>query len=201
MQVQTRRYVRVIASMLASATLAVHGIAAIAQDSQPASAPNALVIGAVMTADARVASIDADTNSVVLRGPRGNLFDVQVNPDVGDVRKLRVGDTVHIAYKGAVLLSADKVNSNGIRSRIETDATTPASGGASATVRHVQVVATVQKIDRKNREVTLRGPVRTLTLGVAPDVPLDNLKVGDSIQADYVGAAAVQITRNGAALQ
>jgi Cu/Ag efflux protein CusF len=70
-------------------------------------------------------------------------------------------------------------------------------GGASTQTRHVEVVATVQKIDRKKREVTLRGPQHTVVLQVSQDVPLKKIKVGDSIRATYVSATAVQITRNG----
>ena len=76
-----------------------------------------------------------------------------------------------------------------------------ASSGASTQTRHVEVVATVQKIDRKKRLVTLRGPQRTVVLQVSEDVPLTKIKVGDSIRATYVSATAVQIMRNGAPIK
>jgi Cu/Ag efflux protein CusF len=166
-----------------------------------ASAPGAVGAAALVEVTAHVTHIDPNTNSVTLRGPRGDETVVDVAPEIGDVKKLKVGDEVHIAYKGALLLSADKVDAKGIRSRVENEATIPASGGGTAQVKSVQVVATVQKIDRKNRVVTLRGPRRSVMLQVAPDVPLEKLKVGDSIKADYEAAAAVQVTRNGAPIQ
>jgi Cu/Ag efflux protein CusF len=58
-------------------------------------------------------------------------------------------------------------------------------------------VATVQKIDRKLRIVTLRGPERTMMVEVPPDIPLQNLKVGENIRAEFASAAAIQITRDG----
>jgi len=58
-------------------------------------------------------------------------------------------------------------------------------------------VATVRKIDRKKRTITLRGPSRTETLDVAPDVPLEKIKVGDSVRAVFVSAIAAQVSRNG----
>ncbi|HEX7907843.1 MAG TPA: hypothetical protein VF534_07105 [Paraburkholderia sp.] len=166
-----------------------------------ASSPGAVGAAALVEVTAHVTHIDASTNSVTLRGPRGDSMVVDVAPEVGDVKKLKIGDEVHIAYKGALLLSADKVDAKGIRSRVENQATIPASGGGSAQVRSVQVVATVQKIDRKNRVVTLRGPRHTVKLAVAPEVPLEKLKVGDSIRADYQSATAVQVTRDGAPIQ
>lgn len=172
-----------------------------ASDAAPESAPNAtLQIGEVQTT-ATVVSIDPATNSVTLRGARRNLVTVSVDPTIGDVSKLKPGDHVNILYKEALLLRADKVATRGIRSRVDTVATTPASGGMAATAHSVQVVATVEKIDRKSRKVALRGPRRTVVVVAPPDVPLESIKVGDSIRADYVGATAVQVTRAGQSLQ
>jgi Cu/Ag efflux protein CusF len=49
--------------------------------------------------------------------------------------------------------------------------------------------------------VTLRGPKATVVLQVSQEVPLEKLKVGDSIKANYQSATAVQITRDGAPIQ
>jgi Cu/Ag efflux protein CusF len=198
MQFPANRTLRSLAIAAACAIVVVHATAVRAQDSQPASAVGAAAVAQVT---ARIVHIDTDENSVTLRGPQGNQMIVDVDPEVADVKKLKVGDQVHIAYKGALLLSADKVDTKGVRSRVETQATTPSSNGASTQVRSVEVVATVQKIDRKKRQVTLRGPKRTVTLQVSPEVPLDKLKVGDSVRANYASATAVQITRDGAPVQ
>ena len=196
-----RRRSLAIRSVLLAAALAGSANCAQAQDSQPASTPHAIGTGALIEATARVVHIDPQNNAVTLRGPRGNDNVVEVDPAVGNVSKLKVGDDVYISYEGALLLSADKVDSSGIRSRIEAQATTPASGGESVKVRRVEIVATVQKIDRTKRQVTLRGPSRTVTLQASPDVQLEKMKVGDSIRADYASAKAVQITRDGHAIQ
>jgi len=172
-----------------------------ASEAAPESAPGAtLQIGEVQTT-AKVVSIDAANNAVTLRGARGKQVTVTVDPTVGDVSKLKPGDEVKILYKEALLLRADKVATRGIRSRVDTVATTPASGGVAATARSVQVVATVEKIDRKSRKIALRGPNRTVVVVAPPDVPLESIKVGDSIRADFVGATAVQVTRGGQRLQ
>ena len=198
MQLAARRPVRILTIAAACAALAAPAIDARAQDN-PASSPTPNAVGTAAVADvtAHIVKIDADNNEVTIRGPRGETTIVDVDPDVGDVKKLKVGDEVHISYKGALLLMADKVDAKGVRSRVESQTTTPVQGGASTQTRHVEVVATVQKIDRKKREVTLRGPQHTVVLQVSQDVPLKKIKVGDSIRATYVSATAVQITRNG----
>jgi hypothetical protein len=52
------------------------------------------------------------------------------------------------------------------------------------------------KIDRKNRLVTLRGPRHQQVLRAASDIPLDELKVGDSVRAEFVSAVAVEVVRD-----
>jgi Cu/Ag efflux protein CusF len=168
---------------------------------EPASVPQAVGAAALVRVQARVVAIDAESNSVALRGPRGNVEVVDVNPELADVKKLHVGDIVNIAYQKAVLIGVDKVATSGIRQRIDTQLAQPASGGVVTSARRVEVVATVQKIDRKRHSVTLRGPTRTETLDVAPDVSLDGLKVGDSVRAVFVAAIAASVSRDGAELK
>jgi Cu/Ag efflux protein CusF len=167
----------------------------------PASASGATLQMGEAELVATVVSTDAANNAVTLRGARRNVVTVTVDPTVGDVSKLKPGDQVKVFYKEALLLRADKVSTRGIRSRVDTVATTPASGGVAATARSVEVVATVQKIDRKSRKVALRGPTRTVVVVAPPDVSLESLKVGDSVRADYVGATAIRVTRNGQPLE
>jgi Cu/Ag efflux protein CusF len=172
--------------------------AAFAQAPASEAAPQAVGAAALVHVQARVVEIDADSNSVALQGPRGNVAVLDVNPAVADVKKLHVGDIVNIAYQKAVLIGVDKLATKGIRQRVDTEIAQPASGGVVASARRVEVVATVQKIDRKHRTVTLRGPTRTETLDVAPDIELDKLKVGDSVRAVFVTAVAASVARNGA---
>jgi hypothetical protein len=161
----------------------------------------AIQTGVIAHVVTKVVGIDPDSNSVLIRGPRGNEVPIDVDPSVGNVSELKIGDTITIDYENALLIRADKVDSKGIREKIETDTTTPVSGGASTSVRTIQIVATVEKIDRKARLVTLRGPERTVVVEASPDISLQNLKIGDSVKADFKSAAAVQISRNGTPLK
>jgi hypothetical protein len=92
-------------------------------------------------------------------------------------------------------VKAEKVTGKdkGIRARVDTQVYAPASGGFES-ARQIEVLATVQKIDRKKRLVTLRGAYQTQTLEAGPDVDLKDVKVGDTIHAVFVSAAAVQVT-------
>ena len=79
-----------------------------AQTSDANAGQTALGKAEVVHAQVRVVAIYPATNSVTLRGPHGNLADVDVNPRLADVRKLRVGDTLNVAYQQALLLQVDK---------------------------------------------------------------------------------------------
>ncbi|MEX3786523.1 copper-binding protein [Paraburkholderia sp. BR14374] len=189
---------RAKAITVALAVLVAAAGSAFAQDNA-ASAPEQRAIGAaaLLHVQARVVAIDPATNSVTLRGPHGGDETFDVNPQAADVSKLHIGDMVTIAYKKALLVGVDRLAPSGIRQRIDTEVTQPAANGVVASARRVEVVATVRKIDRKQRTITLRGPSRTETLDVAPDIPLDKLKVGDSVRAVFVSAIAASVSRNG----
>lgn len=144
---------------------------------------------------ARVTGIDSSYNSVTLRDPRGEMTVIEVSPDIVDVTTLQLGDTVNVAYRNALLTRIAKTASNGIRERIETEVVQPSSDGAVNSTRTVEFVATVLKIDRKSRELILRGPTQTQEFDVAPGVSLDTLKVGDSVRAGFISAVAVSLSR------
>lgn len=185
------------AAALAAALALSCGTQAAAPAAKSSEAQGGVGASTVLRVNARIVDIDTGTNSVLLEGPRGNDLSVTVSPEIGDVSKLKVGDRVEIAYQNALLVRAEKVASNGIRERIDTDSTTPVSGGETTSVRSAEIVATVEKIDRKKRLVTLRGPSRTEVFRAPPEISIDSLKVGDSVRAQFVSAAAVQITRDG----
>jgi Cu/Ag efflux protein CusF len=174
---------------------------AFSQNAASAAGPGGVSAAVTAEVQARVVGIDTASNSVALQGARGRIVEIAVNPEVGDVGKLQIGDTVHIKYENAVLIRVSKVASNGIRERVDETATIPASAGSTATARRVQVLATVQKVDPAKRTITIRGPNKTETLRVGPDVSLKGIKAGDSVRAEFIEATAVLVTRNGAPIK
>jgi Cu/Ag efflux protein CusF len=194
---------RVMGTIAAASIVAMLAQPATAQEATVATGvgPNGAGVAVVAETTATVIGIDKAANSITLRGASGRVASIAVNPQVGDVSKLEIGDKLNIEYRNALLIHADKVKSGGLRERIEDSATVPVTAGATATVRRIQVLATIQKIDVKKRLVTLRGPNQTDVFDASPDVKLSELKVGDSVRAEFESATAVQITRNGAPLK
>jgi Cu/Ag efflux protein CusF len=157
--------------------------------------PHTAGIATLIRTNATVIGIDVTSRTVTLRGVGGRIFEVTVGPEVGDISKLKIGDAVQIAYQESLLIHADRVKSNGIRERIDSTEVLPASDGVAASAHRVQVLGTVQKVDVKTRLVTLRGPLRTVTVRAGPDISIADLKVGDSVSAEFITATAVKVTR------
>jgi hypothetical protein len=71
--------------------------------------------------------------------------------------------------------------------------TTPAATKATA----VTVTATVDRIDKPNRKVTLKDAQgKTRDVKVGPDVNIDRLRVGDAVNATYYEEVAVAIRKH-----
>ena len=148
-----------------------------------------------------VFAIDAETNSVALLDEAGHVTNVIIDKNVGDVKKLKIGDKVSVTYTRALLLHADKSASSAIRERKDAQMIAPGSDGHTISVHRVWALATVVSIDRENRTVTIRDPTRTVILQASSERLLDGLEVGDAVRVDYAEATAVQISRDGAPLR
>ncbi|MDR6373603.1 hypothetical protein [Paraburkholderia caledonica] len=157
--------------------------------------------GALRHIQARITGVDLPHNSVTLRDTRGEMAVIEVSPDVTELEEFHVGDTVRIAYRNAILTHLTKSASGGIRERIETEVVQPTQDGEASSTQSVELLATVLKIDRKKRLVTLRGPTLTEEFDVAPDCSIDGLKIGDSVRAKFVSARATSVERVGTAPQ
>ena len=155
----------------------------------------------VRQTNAVVFAVDTGLNSMTLLEDNGEPVDVVVDRSLGDVSKLKPGDTIAVTFKRALLLRADKSDKTGIRARIDKGYTSGVSLGSSLSLYRVEALTTVVQVDRDKHQLTLRGPTRTVTLQASSDSLLDGLKPGDSVKVDYVEATAVQITRDGVPLR
>lgn len=183
-----------IAALAASAGLAT------AQD-QPLAKSAQQVLGEAkpIHIEAHIVGIDSASRTVTLRGPHGDAT-VLVSKEVMNFDQLHIGDRVDVDYKNALLVSADKVKggAKGERQRVDTATYQPTSGPQGVTgydaTRQVEVIATVESINAKKRTITLRGPWRTETFDLTPDIAAEKLKKGDTIHAVFTSATAVQVT-------
>ena len=129
------------------------------------------------------------------KGEKGRDFEVVASPSVKNFNKIKVGDVLKVIFTEAVALELKK-STAGIRERREITVPVTAEQGqspAAAVGRRVVVVADVVNVDRKNQTVTLQGVEQTRTLKVNDMQILNNIKVGDQVEATFAEAVAMEM--------
>lgn len=148
-----------------------------------------------LTVSATVTAVDVAKRLVKFKGEKGRDFEVVASPSVKNFNKIKVGDVLKVRFTEAVALELKK-NTAGIRERREITVPVTAEQGqspAAAVGRRVVVVADVVNVDRKNQTVTLQGVEQTRTLKVNDIQILNNIKVGDQVEATFAEAVAMEM--------
>jgi hypothetical protein len=159
-------------------------------------APSARVAAAEIEVRAKVVELDMARRQAVLAGPAGNIALVDVPAEVKNFDQVRAGDEVVVRYTMAVAAKLEATKGAGIRERVESTTAAVAAPGAmpgAGAQRTVEVLASVQAIDRKAGTVTLRGAKRTVTVAAPADIDLSKLKVGNEVRAVIVEAVVLKV--------
>jgi uncharacterized protein YicC (UPF0701 family) len=160
--------------------------------------PGARGMGHQVEIQAKVVVLDAVRRTVSLQGPKGRVVTVNVPADVRNFDQVQVGDMLSARYTAAVATRLERVAKSGIRERVETVGAVRTQQGDKLGVelgRSVEILAEIQRIDRKHNEVVLRGAERTVTLVVSPSVDLKTFKVGDEVRALFIEAALITVDK------
>lgn len=152
-------------------------------------------VASVVSVTGTVEKIDKESRKVTLKGPEGNVVTVAVGPEARNLEQLQVGDKVTVEYSQALAVALTPATGDG-EERGEVAALERAPKGekpGGIAARQVDIKATVEAIDTEKREVTLKGPERTVTLPVSEGIDLSKVKVGDQVFASYTEAVAVSV--------
>ena len=195
----TLRFVPKTLSIALSTTFLVTACATPEPPAPPAPSAAAVSSGSAMAmsvqGSATVEKIDRSTREVTLRRHDGSLLTVVAGQDVRNFDRIRVGDIVEAQVTEALAVALDPADTQ-VRERRDTISTSRARPGqrpAATTTRTVEIVATVQDIDRKARLVTVRGPLQTVQLKAAEDVDLSRIERGDNVRAVYIESMAIRV--------
>lgn len=142
-----------------------------------------------------IEKIDAKTREVTLKRQDGSLVTIVAGDEVRNFAQMKVGDIVETEIVKAVAVALEPAHTQ-VRERRDTYSGARALPGekpGAKTVHSVEVVGTVQAIDAKARQVTIKGAKQTVTLGVADDIDLSKVKVGDNVHAGYVESVSIQV--------
>jgi len=142
-----------------------------------------------------IEKIDGKTREVTLKRQDGSLVTIIAGDEVRNFAQMKVGDIVETEIVKAVAVALEPAHTQ-VRERRDTYSGARALPGekpGAKTVHSVEVVGMVQAIDTKARQVTIKGANKTVTLGVADDVDLSKVKVGDNVHAGYVESVSIQV--------
>lgn len=150
---------------------------------------------------ATVLGVDYKNREVVLQGTNGNLGRFAVSDRIQNFDKIRQGDEVNIKYYESVAYAVVKPGEElSATSRTDAVATRPegkAPGGAAMSVSNT--TATIQAIDRDNRQVVLKNANGDIVnVFVDPSVGnLRRIKEGDQVSVTMTKAIAVSVDKPG----
>lgn len=137
-----------------------------------------------------ITAVDVANRVVSIKGPRGNIGEMKVDPAVKNLDKVKVGDRARIRYQVALALALKK-GGDGIRERVESEV--GSMPGASSTKR-VTIVANVESVNAKRGIVTLRGAEGNFVdVKVRDPELLREVKVGDQVIASVTETVAVGV--------
>ncbi len=191
-----------ISTLLAAAALAMP-IISVAQNApqgvvMAARAPGEAAVTEAVQLQGKVKSIDRQARSVVVVGAQGTEIVFTLPPEARNFDQIRVGDLVTLTYVQALAIELRRVQTNGIRERIESaDAvrSKPGERPAAGVERTVTVIADVVAINPKAQTITLRGAQRTVELVVKDPAVLKAIKVGNQIEAVFTEAIGLEVTQ------
>jgi Cu/Ag efflux protein CusF len=152
-------------------------------------------MAASIQGSATVEKIDRSTREVTLRRFDGSLLTVVAGEEVRNFDQIRVGDVVEAEIIEALAVVVEPTSTK-VRERRDEVSTTRARPGerpGAKTTRTVEIVATVQDIDRASRWVTVRGALQTVQLKVDESVDLSRIKRGDNVRAVYIETVSIRV--------
>lgn len=192
------RLSRIALACALTLALPLAATAQVAAVGMSASAPGARLKAGEVMVRAKLVEVDQVNRTATLRGPKGEVQTISVPAEVKNFEQVRVGDELVVRYAAAVAAKLEKVDTTGIRQRIESSSSAVSASGAlpgMAAGRTVEVLAVLKALDKKNRVATLRGATRTFSLFVPEGIDISKLKVGDEVHAAFTEAIAINVER------
>jgi len=154
------------------------------------------IMGQKVVIRVRVDFIDYKERTAVLRDSENKLHFFKAGPEIRNFPQLKVGDEVITEQTESVAILVDKPQGMPVGSggQVVKRAPLGAKPGMEA-VNVYEVTAKVEKIDYKNRMITLKGPEgKLITTEVDPSLTRFNeVKKGDMIYMQFTEGLAIRV--------
>jgi cytoskeletal protein RodZ len=151
-----------------------------------------------VTTKATVESVDKAKREVTLKREDGTSFTVKCSEAVRNFDQIDPGDIVTATYSQAIVIGVRKTDeppSATGRDTVTRAAPGEKPGGKQTST--IQISATIEKIDRDKRELSLKGPEgKTRTVKVPEEMKkFDQLKEGDQVVITATESLAISVTK------
>lgn len=144
-----------------------------------------------------VTKVDKATRTVTFRGPKGNVATLTVPPEAQNLDQVKPGQQYKMKYVESVAVEIRKGGAPAAASEQQVKLAPKGAKPGGVIVRTQQIAGVLDDVDYAKRYVSVRGPKGTvLPFKVADDVPLDELKAGDSIAVTYTAALTIEMKPN-----
>jgi hypothetical protein len=154
--------------------------------------------GEAVMVRATIQSVDRAKREVTLKKEDGSVATIKVPDTARNFDQIKAGDVVTAAYTESVALAvrkSDEPPSATGRESVERAAAGQKPGMEKTST--VEISATIEKIDRAKRELTLKGPEgKTKMVKVPQDMKrFDELKEGDQIVVTATQSVALEVSK------
>jgi ribosomal 50S subunit-recycling heat shock protein len=186
-----------IAVLLLSLLIALLERPSMAAESKTQDRPSGVKVE-VTSITATVTEINYKYRTVVLKGPKGDLVEMQVGDEARNFDQVKVGDLVTIENSKSVALEVRKATGEPVA--METKSITRAKPGQkpSGTVKTIGLMTVrVEDIDYKTREATLKmADGNTMKIEVGPQVKrLEEVHKGDEVVVRYTTMVSISVKK------
>ncbi len=162
---------------------------------QQAPAPD-LSTRETITATATVQAIDLQTREVTLKDQKGRVATIKVSDEVRNLPQVKVGDRVVVTYQQNLAVYLTGKTGTGISTRTDALSAGRAQPGQlpAGVVRDTaRITANIISVDKKKRQVLVRGATRTVLVKVPSSFDITRFKVGEEVEAEFVQELAIAV--------
>ena len=182
-------------AFVCAAVLALATSGGLAQDKSSAKAQPVAGGEETIKMSAKVTAIDHAKRVVTLQDAKGNETALKVGEEARNLGQVKVGDIVNAEYRLAAVVSLKK--GAGVRTATEATSSSRSKLGdkpGGTITQEGTIVADVIGIDAAKGTVSVKGPGGRVVHGkVADKALLNDVKVGDQVELDYVSSLAIQV--------
>ncbi len=177
--------------------ISLSSLPAMAAETKTQDRPSGVAVQAT-SITATVEQIDYKTRTVVLKGPKGNLVEMQVGEEAKNFNQVKKGDKVTFDYFESVAIDVQKSKGEPLAKETKTITTAKPGEKPGGTIKTTgMMTARVEEINYQTREVSLKLPEgNTMSLTAGPQVKrLEDVHKGDEVVVQYTSTVTISVAK------